>query len=244
MYATCATRLVSPSQGRFVYIIDESHAFHLRLQCFIEDAEEPSHVIFILATTEIHKIPATVLSAASAMSSAASQCKPSSKSQAAHQTGKHQIDDDALSLVARQATGSLRDAISLVDQLARSHRGSPKLPRMSWHRYQSGSHQLVDAIIKKEHAVGLEIIHKALDSGSDPFARQIVDYLRNLLVIKLEGGKSLELPEVRKQMNDQSENSPPLSGRHHSAFSNAATDLKANCTLAWLKLAYSAQSPT
>ncbi|HSN93440.1 MAG TPA: DNA polymerase III subunit gamma/tau, partial [Anaerolineaceae bacterium] len=112
----------SPSQGRMkVYIIDEVHmlsssAFNALLKTL---EEPPSHVIFILATTEIHKIPATVLSRCQRyefrripVPTIIEKLKILCKQE------NIKIDDDALSLVARQATGAMRDAISLVDQLS------------------------------------------------------------------------------------------------------------------------------
>ena len=112
----------APSQGKFkVYIIDEVHmlstsAFNALLKTL---EEPPSHVIFILCTTEIHKIPATVLS----------RCQrhefrrfpvPVIIEKLCELTKKEKImiEPDSLSLIARQATGSMRDAISLVDQLS------------------------------------------------------------------------------------------------------------------------------
>ncbi|MGB4594759.1 MAG: DNA polymerase III subunit gamma/tau [Anaerolineaceae bacterium] len=240
----------APSQGRFkVYIIDEVHmlstsAFNALLKTL---EEPPSHVIFILATTEIHKIPATVLSRCQRhefrripVQTIIAKLKTLTKKE------KIQIDDEALSLVARQATGSLRDAISLVDQLSSV---SKKITlQTAQDALGTATSQavidLIDAILNSERASGMEIIHKALDSGSDPrqFARQIVDYLRNLLVIKLEGGKSLELmPEVRAKMTEQAKGFPiPRLVSIIGGFSEAATDLKAN----WhpglgLELAYS-----
>ena len=122
----------SPSQGRFkVYIIDEVHmlstaAFNALLKTL---EEPPPHAIFVLATTEIHKIPATVLS----------RCQRhefrrvpvaeivANLRRIVEQEG-WQADEDALLLIARQATGSIRDAQSLLDQLASSssehHSGS------------------------------------------------------------------------------------------------------------------------
>jgi len=240
----------APSQGHFkVYIIDEVHmlstsAFNALLKTL---EEPPSHVIFILATTEIHKIPATVLSRCQRhefrripIQTIIAKLKELTKQEKIH------IDDEALSLVARQATGSLRDAISLVDQLSSV---SKKITLQTAQEVLGTATSqavidLIDAFLNSEHATGLEIIHKTLDSGSDPrqFARQIVDYLRNLLVIKLEGGKSLELvPEVRAQMTAQAQRfSTPRLISVISGFSEAATDLKAN----WhpglgLELAYS-----
>ena len=114
----------SPNQGRYkVYIIDEVHmlstaAFNALLKTL---EEPPPHAIFILATTEIHKIPATVLS----------RCQRHEFRRIPVGTivtrlqlrivarRKAQRDEpEALTLIARQATGSLRDAISLLDQLA------------------------------------------------------------------------------------------------------------------------------
>jgi len=230
----------SPSQGRMkVYIIDEVHmlsssAFNALLKTL---EEPPSHVIFILATTEIHKIPATVLS----------RCQRYEfrripvpiiieKLKVLCKQEKIKIDDDALSLVARQATGAMRDAISLVDQL--SSIGKKIDLAMAQNLLGTATSQsvieLVDAMLQQSSAKGLEIIQATLDSGGDPrqFSRQVVDYLRNLMVIKLEGGKTLELtPEQREQMGKQAEafNTPQLI-KAITAFGEAATDLKAAIT--------------
>lgn len=228
----------APSQGKFkVYIIDEVHmlstsAFNALLKTL---EEPPSHVIFILCTTEIHKIPATVLS----------RCQrhefrripvPTITKKLTELTKKEKIkiEPEALSLIARQATGSMRDAISLVDQLSSiSKTITLKIAQEVLGTATSQSViELVDTILKEDSGSGLEIIHKALDSGTDPrqYARQVVDYLRDLLVIKMQAGKDLELtPETREKMNQQTEK---FEISHLvaviSAFSEASTDLKAN----------------
>ena len=111
----------SPSKGRFkVYIIDEVHmlstaAFNALLKTL---EEPPPHAIFVLATTEVHKIPATVLS----------RCQRHEFRRIPVETivnllrelvkeEKLTIDEDTLYLIARQSTGAMRDAISLLDQL-------------------------------------------------------------------------------------------------------------------------------
>src|ERR1035437_905673 len=112
----------SPSQGRYkVYIIDEVHmlstaAFNALLKTL---EEPPPHAIFILATTEEHKIPATVLSRCQQhefrripVNQIVSYLKRMCDEE------KLEIEPEALTLIARQSTGSLRDAISLLDQLA------------------------------------------------------------------------------------------------------------------------------
>jgi len=228
----------SPSQGRFkVYIIDEVHmlstsAFNALLKTL---EEPPSHVIFVLATTEIHKIPATVLS----------RCQRHEFRRIPVQTiieklkllcaQEHiEIEDDALSLVARQATGSLRDAISLIDQL--SSLGKAITLETAQNILGTATSQAVldlgQAIQDRDSARGLEVIHTALDAGTDPrqFARQVVDYLRTLLVIKLNGSKDLELlPEVRSLMETHAQNfSTEQLIATITQFNAAATDLKAN----------------
>lgn len=183
----------SPSQGKFkVYIIDEVHmlstsAFNALLKTL---EEPPPHIIFILATTEIHKIPATVLS----------RCQRHEFRRIPVQTIVQKlrelcdqegikIKDETLYLVARQSTGSLRDAISLVDQLSSMAQDiSLEVAQDILGTATSQSViDLVDAILKKDECSGLTKIHQSLDAGSDPrqYARQVVDYLRGLLLIKM-----------------------------------------------------------
>lgn len=92
--------------------------------------------------------------------------------------------------------------------------------------------ELVDAIQAENSGRGLEIIHKALDGGTDArqYARQIVDYLRDLLIIKLQAGQDLELtPEDREKMTEQSANFETTKLIDIiTAFTDASTDLKAN----------------
>ncbi|HHX09355.1 MAG TPA: DNA polymerase III subunit gamma/tau [Chloroflexi bacterium] len=228
----------APSQGSFkVYIIDEVHmlstsAFNALLKTL---EEPPSHVIFILCTTEIHKIPATVLS----------RCQrhefrrisvPIIIDKLGELTKKEKIkiEPEALSLIARQATGSMRDAISLVDQLSSiSKKVTLKIAQEVLGTATNQSViELVDAIQAENSGRGLEIIHKALDGGTDArqYARQIVDYLRDLLIIKLQAGQDLELtPEDREKMTEQSANFETTKLIDIiTAFTDASTDLKAN----------------
>jgi len=183
----------SPNLGRYkVYIIDEVHmlstaAFNALLKTL---EEPPPHAIFILATTEMHKIPATVLS----------RCQRHefrrlpvgeiiTRLEKICGDEKIKAEKAALELIARQATGSLRDAESLLDQLA-STGGEVKL---DWAQEVLGTSatlavlDLLDALAAKASAAGLDQIQKAMDAGSDPkqFTRQIVDTLRGLLLLRM-----------------------------------------------------------
>jgi DNA polymerase-3 subunit gamma/tau len=183
----------SPSQGRFkVYIIDEVHmlstaAFNALLKTL---EEPPAHAIFVLATTEIHKIPATVLSRCQRhefrripLEIIVNHLKEKSAEEGMV------IEDPVFTEIARQATGSLRDAISLLDQLtstndkitldmAQTILGTATSLRVI---------EIVDALTAKDAAAGLEQIDQALDNGTDPrqLARQIVSYLRNVLLYQM-----------------------------------------------------------
>jgi len=199
----------SPNQGRFkVYIVDEVHmlstaAFNALLKTL---EEPPAHAIFILATTEVHKIPATVLS----------RCQR-------HEFRRIPVNDivtsleslaesegiitesEVLTLIARQATGSMRDAISLIDQLASSSQ-EISLGMAQTVLGTAANHsvmQIVSAILEQDSSSGLNQIHSTLDAGSDPrqFARQIVDYLRDLLLIRMGNAKQIDVTlEIRAQM--------------------------------------------
>lgn len=183
----------SPNQGRYkVYIVDEVHmlstaAFNALLKTL---EEPPSHAIFILATTEIHKIPATVLSRC--------QRHEFRRIPVADIVRQLQIlcegeniacEPDALPLIARQSAGGMRDAISLLDQLASTGQTITLALAQTVLGAATGQAvlDLIDALLARDSAAGLNHIHAALDAGTDPrqFARQIVEYLRQLLLVQM-----------------------------------------------------------
>ncbi len=203
----------SPNMGKYkVYIIDEVHmlstaAFNALLKTL---EEPPEHAIFILATTEIHKIPATVLSRCQRhefrripLGTIVNLLRTQSDQEGI------QVDAEALTMIARQATGSMRDAISLLDQLASAGKKITLAEAQTVLGTATSQRviDLVDAILDKDAASGLTQIHSTLDTGTDPrqFARQVVDYLRNILLIRMGNRDQVDAPEdVRIQMNLQS----------------------------------------
>jgi DNA polymerase-3 subunit gamma/tau len=227
----------SPNLGRYkVYVIDEVHmlstaAFNALLKTL---EEPPSHAIFVLATTEVHKIPATVLS----------RCQRhefrripvtdivNTLSDLAQKEGLS-VTPDALALIARQSTGSLRDAISLLDQLSSAGEviNLPLAQSVLGTATSQAVIDLVAAVLANDPGTGLEQIHRALDTGSDArqFARQIVDYLRSLLLIQIgEIPPSDETPEREAQMveNAQAISTPELL-RVIRLFNQAVNDSRA-----------------
>jgi DNA polymerase III subunit gamma/tau len=226
----------SPSQGRYkIYIVDEVHmlstpAFNALLKTL---EEPPPHAIFVLATTEIHKIPATVLSRCQRhefrrvpVDEIVANLKKIIKAEKIH------ADDDALIQIARQSAGGMRDAISLLDQL--SSTGDRITLALAQAVLGTATSQTVLDVISSindhDPAHGLETIHKALDAGADPrsLARQIVEYLRGLMLIQMGNINQVEATaDVRKQMQSHAKSfttSDVL--RMMKAFNNAATDLR------------------
>jgi DNA polymerase-3 subunit gamma/tau len=202
----------SPTQGKYkVYIIDEVHmlstaAFNALLKTL---EEPPPHAIFILATTEMHKIPATVLSRCQRHEFR--RIPVADIKELLHsliENEKIQADDDALTLIARQSTGSMRDAISLLDQLSSTgERVSLSITQtVLGTAAMQAVVDLVDTLIEQNPAAGLQVIHNALDSGSDArqMARQTVDYLRNLLQVRVGNASSVDATlENREKMTAQ-----------------------------------------
>lgn len=226
----------SPSQGKYkIYIIDEVHmlstaAFNALLKTL---EEPPPHAIFVLATTEIHKIPATVLSRCQRhefrrvpVGEIVTNLKMIVKAE------NLQADDDALIQIARQSAGGMRDAISLLDQL--SSTGDRITLALAQTVLGTATSQTVldtlTSIMDHDPAHGLETIHKALDAGADPrsLARQIVEYLRGLMLIQMGNANQVEATaDVKKQMQAHAKSfttSDVL--RMMKSFNNAAVDLR------------------
>ncbi|HLO15296.1 MAG TPA: DNA polymerase III subunit gamma/tau [Anaerolineales bacterium] len=226
----------SPSQGKYkIYIIDEVHmlstaAFNALLKTL---EEPPPHAIFVLATTEIHKIPATVLSRCQRhefrrvpVDEIVKQLKLIAKAE------KIQADDDALIQIARQSAGGMRDAISLLDQL--SSMGEKITLALTQTVLGTATSQtvldVVSSVMDHDPARGLETIHKALDAGADPraLARQIVEYLRGLMLIQMGNSNQVEATaDVKKQMQAHARSfSTSEVLRMMKAFNSAATDTR------------------
>lgn len=201
----------SPAQGQFkVYIIDEAHmlskaAFNALLKTL---EEPPPHAKFILATTEAQNIPATVLSRCQRfefrrvriddiVALLKKQC----------QAEGLEVDDEALHLICRQAGGSFRDAISLLDQLTSTgQRVTPEETRKVLGTAAGENVTgLVSALLDQDIAAGLRAIHSTLESGADArqFARQVAEYLRSLLLVRSGNTELLDVsPEMVTQMQE------------------------------------------
>lgn len=230
----------APSEGRYkVYIIDEVHmlsnsAFNALLKTL---EEPPEHVVFVLATTEVHRVPATVVSRCQRFDfHRISADKMVDHMAAILEEERIEYEQEALETLAWQATGSLRDALSLLDQLiasgtsdlivtvqlAREILGLPDSESVS---------ELVDTLLARDTGQGLSIINTVLDQGTDArqFLVALLDHLRALLLVSVGGHDQLSnLPEeLVRRMQEQSESvRPGAIVAVIRAFHGAGSDLK------------------
>lgn len=194
----------APNEGRYkVYIIDEVHRFSgAAFDALLKTLEEPpDHAIFVLATTEIHKVPDTIKSRCLVFEFR----RVSVRELAAHlrnicDAEGISIDNDVLDLVARQGTGSVRDSISLLDQIVTDpdeHVTYQVAQNMLGSAGSQYVWDVVDAVMQNNTAFGLDQINTAIDTGADPrqFGRQIVTHLRRLLLIRMGNAHLVDASE-------------------------------------------------
>jgi DNA polymerase-3 subunit gamma/tau len=180
------------SGKRKVYLIDEAHmlteaAFNALLKLL---EEPPSHVVFILATTEQHKIPATISSRCQRFQFRRAPTKALvSNLEMICQSEGIKCVDGVLDMIARSATGSHRDAVGLLDQLVTTYGNKLTLTHV---RDGLGLIEdervplLVKHAIRGKLAEGLELLSSIRDDGLDlrQFQRELVTELRRLLGIR------------------------------------------------------------
>ena len=181
----------APFRGQFrVYIIDEVHmlsnsAFNALLKTL---EEPPGHVVFIFATTEIHKIPATILSRCQHYNFRRI-AKTEIMERLRHVAAQDELtlEERSLMALARASEGSMRDALSLLDQAVAY--GGKAINHMDLEVLLGAVPQelvqaLIKAIMAQDTPTALTILASVLDQGHDlrAFCAEIVEYLRNLLV--------------------------------------------------------------
>ncbi len=182
----------APNLGQYkIYIIDEVHMFsNSAFNAILKTLEEPPpHAIFILATTELHKIPATILSRCQRYEFR--RIPVATIADLLHKKADEEgfkVDADVLTLIARQATGSMRDAISLLDQLSSTNNNITLDLALSalGTATNTAIMNIVDSMIAKETGKAIDQLQTALDGGTEArqLARQMVEYLRNMLLSK------------------------------------------------------------
>ena len=183
----------SPNQAKYkVYIVDEAHmlteaAFNALLKTL---EEPPAHAIFVLATTEVHKVPLTIIS----------RCQRFDFRRVPLETVVERLgwlcegeeieaEEEALQLLARTAGGSLRDAENLLERAIVSY-GSPLTGEQVRDLLELGSDEraldLVEHIVKGAVPEGLTVINDVASQGGDvrQFHRVVTEYLRAAMLAK------------------------------------------------------------
>lgn len=159
-----------PVRKKKVFIIDECHALTpAAWQSILKILEEPpTNTIFILCTTEVHKVPATIIS----------RCRTFYFKQISVEVIKEQLsvicskeniacDDEGLALIAKAAKGSMRDAISILEQFTASGAYSERVRSVLGLTSEECIFGLLDSIIQGRADMGLSILRDTLSAGKD-----------------------------------------------------------------------------
>ena len=183
----------APSMGQYkVYVIDEAHqltneAFNALLKTL---EEPPPHVIFVLATTESQRIPATIVSRTQRFDlRRIPHQKMVQQLAAIAKSEKWQVEPAALEAISRHAQGSLRDAESILDQVATFAEGKVRvddvdelLGATDWEETTA----LFDAIAANDAAKAVGLVRTLVDDGRDLrlFVRRAMDHMRALVLVR------------------------------------------------------------
>ena len=206
-----------PARARYkIYIIDEVHmlstgAFNALLKTL---EEPPAHVKFIFATTELQKIPITILSRCQRFDFA------SITTTKIFETLKHIVrkegltaDDDALQIIAKRAAGSMRDSQTLLDQLLGYTQGNLTADRVR-ELFGSANEErlsaLATATLTGNAASALEQVSDAIERGFQPgeMTDQLLEFWRGMMLASVGGEKSIEMlgnEALRKSMLAESQ---------------------------------------
>ena len=206
---------IAPQLGAHkVYIIDEVHMLSTNaFNAFLKTLEEPpKHAIFILATTEKHKIIPTILSRCQIFDFSRIKVKDIADHLASIAKKENiAAEADALHIIAQKADGALRDALSIFDQIVTFSENTvtynsviENLNILDYDYY----FRIVESALKEDIQNGLLLLNDIIERGFDPhnFVVGLADHYRNLLVCKdVRTAQLLEVSEtVQKKYIDQS----------------------------------------
>ena len=184
--------IYTPSELKYrVYIIDEVHmlsasAFNALLKTL---EEPPEHVVFILATTELQKLPATIISRCQRFDFR--RISTDDLCARLHKIAREEeidLSEEAARLIARQAQGGMRDAVSLLELCAGAR--LPITPELVTHTIgttgREGTYRVVCAIADKNFDLLFEIVDDMVSASRDPavFWQELIGYYRDMLVTK------------------------------------------------------------
>ncbi|MBR6692555.1 MAG: DNA polymerase III subunit gamma/tau, partial [Clostridia bacterium] len=217
--------VLQPTIARYkVYIIDEVHmlttsAFNALLKTL---EEPPKHVIFILATTEVQKIPATILSRCMRFDFrlVPTDLLFENLKRIYREVGKD-AEDEALYAIAKSGEGSVRDSLSVADMCLSATKGKltyEDVSKVLGNLSDEGLFEMYEHLLKGEADQVLDCVEDYVNTGKNipVIARDIAKLFRNLLIAKLSGTKTLNYPQEKlvnvKELASLSEESFLLRG--------------------------------
>ncbi|MFC1510426.1 DNA polymerase III subunit gamma/tau [Candidatus Omnitrophota bacterium] len=202
----------APSYGRYkIYIVDEVHmltteAFNALLKTL---EEPPEHVKFIFATTAPNKVPATIISRTQRYDFKRISIKTMIETlDDVSKQEKLEIHQDALYAISKAAQGSLRDGLSILDQLSvltgRQIESNDVFSMLGLVETEY-LFELCDALAAKDCATALNVLEGIIDRGKDikQLAKEILEHFRHLMIIKVGGkalGRLVDYPVAIKEM--------------------------------------------
>jgi DNA polymerase III subunit gamma/tau len=210
-----------PAHSRYkIYIIDEVHMLSIAaFNALLKTLEEPpEHVMFMFATTEVHKIPITILSRcqrhdlrridlAALIAHMQTLCEQE----------QVPVPAESLELIAREAGGSMRDALSLLDQIMAGSQGQIEhddVLNMLGVVDREVLFEITAALMDRDVATLLEVVDRVYRLGTDikKFYADLLEHFRNLLVIKLgdhtDGLVDLPPREIERMREQVGESAP------------------------------------
>ena len=186
-----------------VYIIDEVHMLSTgAFNALLKTLEEPTeNVVFILATTELHKIPATILSRVQRFEFKSIKT-PAIQDHLKAVLDKEGIDyeEEAVAIIARRAEGGMRDALSILDQALSLTAGTQLTTATAEEITGSISQEALDlyvaALSAQDATAALDQLNLIFDNGKNMarFVTDLLQYLRDLLIVQT-GGENLHVSE-------------------------------------------------
>jgi DNA polymerase-3 subunit gamma/tau len=198
----------APTRGKYkVYIIDEVHMLTREsFNAFLKTLEEPpEHIIFIFATTDVHKLPLTIISRCQRYDFRRIQLdkiKETLKMIADEE--KIDIDDKTLTIIAKKADGALRDAESYFDQVVAFSKGKidAELVKQMLNLIDEEIYfNISDAVIEKDFRVVFQTSEKIYENGWDfgDFLDGLIEHFRNILSVTITGSAgSIETAGIYK----------------------------------------------
>ena len=198
----------SPTRGKYkVYIIDEVHMLTKEsFNAFLKTLEEPpEHIIFIFATTDVHKLPLTIISRCQRYDFRRIQLdkiKETLKMIADEE--KIKIDDKTLTIIAKKADGALRDAESYFDQVVAFSKGkidAELVTQMLNLIDEEIYFKISDAVIEKDFKVVFQTSEKIYENGWDfgDFVDGLIEHFRNILSVTVtDSTNSIETADIYK----------------------------------------------